>query len=202
MRFECQDLDRALAVPELMKEAQEHARGCEACRRALRVWQAISSEAPGLREEWASEELWPRIAEALEREPKKTARKRAVRWQWWMMGAVAASLTLVVWMGPWRSGDRLMLSERALGEVEQAEQAYVASIERLQKVAAPELERERTPLAAAYQEKLIVLDEAIEDLRSAVRKNPYNTSLRLELASLYREKQKTLQESIEREKAN
>jgi hypothetical protein len=59
-----------------------------------------------------------------------------------------------------------------------------------------------TPLAASYREKLVVLDSAIADLKDNVAGNQYNVYLQNQLALLYREKQKTLQEWLENEKGN
>jgi hypothetical protein len=89
-----------------------------------------------------------------------------------------------------------------LQEVQQAEQAYIGSIDRLTKIATQELERSSSPLAAAYREKLTVLDSAIADLKTNVETNRYNTYLRTELASLYQQKQKTLQEWLQNANRN
>ena len=98
---------------------------------------------------------------------------------------------------PWRSAkpaDREFLTESALQEVQQAEKAYARSIEKLSAVAAQDLERSSSPLAAAYREKLTLLDSGIAELKATVESNRYNTYLRTELAALYRQKQQTLQE--------
>ena len=50
------------------------------------------------------------------------------------------------------------------------------------------------PLAAAYREKLALLDSAIADLDATLQDNRYNAYLQTQLASLHREKQKTLEE--------
>jgi len=66
MKFECGDLERALAVPELMAEAREHLKTCASCRNEYRLWSDISSAARELHEEWDSPALWPNIRQALE----------------------------------------------------------------------------------------------------------------------------------------
>jgi hypothetical protein len=48
----------------------------------------------------------------------------------------------------------------------------------------------------------VLLDSAIADLRANVENNRYNVYLQTQLASLYREKQKTLQEWLENAKRN
>jgi len=59
-----------------------------------------------------------------------------------------------------------------------------------------------SPLAAAYREKLKLLDSDIAELKSAASHNRYNAYLRTELASLYGEKTKTLQEWMNDAKRN
>jgi hypothetical protein len=100
----------------------------------------------------------------------------------------------VLMMRPGASGDRELLTERALSEVRQAESAYAKSIEKLSALAEKDLQSSPSPVAAAYREKLTMLDSAIADAKITVQQNRYNTYLRAELASLYQEKQKTLQE--------
>lgn len=89
------------------------------------------------------------------------------------------------------------LTDDALREVQQAEAVYTRSINRLSTVAGAGLEQSASPLAGAYREKLLLLDSAIAELKVNIENNRYNTYLRTELASLYREKQKTLQDWME-----
>ncbi len=203
MIIQCSDLDRAMKTPELMPDARAHAESCEKCRRELFLWGEISRLAPQLHQEWESPELWSRIRTALVAEPVK----QAPRWRWALVAAAAvAAIVAVLIVQPWR-GSRPQqthdfLTESALQDVQEAETAYVRSIDRLSAIAAPVLERSPSPLAASYREKLVVLDSAIADLKTNLENNRYNTYLQTELASLYREKQKTLQEWLEHEKRN
>src|ERR1035438_7651101 len=97
MTFDCKDLERALAVPELLPDAREHAKVCDACRRELWLWSEISSVAPGLREEWESPDLWPKIRETLAAQ-QKAAQPRILDWRgnWRLMVGVAAALAIAV----------------------------------------------------------------------------------------------------------
>jgi hypothetical protein len=208
MKFECKDLERCLEVPELMADASEHARDCAACRRELWIWSEMSNVASSLREQWDTPELWPKIQAQLAAQPK---RKPVRRLDWRLLGAVAA-LLLVAAAGAlsWyqtRSHPRSapssdFLTEQTLREVEQAEQSYARSIDKLSKLAQPKIENAGTPLIAAYREKLVLLDSAIADMKSSVGQNRFNTHLRLELAALYKQKQETLQEIVRREQKN
>lgn len=208
MIFQCGDLERALRTPELMPDARSHAEQCERCRMQLYLWTEISRVAPQLHEEWESAELWPRIRASLAAQPARKPNRRT--WQWVL--AVAATVVLAVVLSTPRyttprytapkygappagsTASRELLSDAALAEVQQAEAAYARSIAKLAAAAGPGLEQSPSPLASAYREKLLLLDSAIAELKSAAAQNPYNAHLRTELASLYGEEKKTLQE--------
>ena len=204
MIIQCSDLERALQSPELMPDARAHAETCEKCRRELFLWGEISRVAPQLREDWESPELWSRIRTTLMAEPAK--RTRSPKWRWGFVAvAAAAAIVVVMILQPWRSNppqSRDLLTEDALQDVQTAEAAYARSIDKLSAVAAPGLQQSPSPIAAAYREKLVVLDSAIADLKTNIESNRYNAYLQTELASLYREKQKTLQEWLEHAKRN
>ena len=196
MILECGDLERALRTPELMPEMRAHAEQCAACREQLYLWSEISRVAPGLHKEWESPFLWSRIEANLAAEP---ARPQTAWWRWALAGAAVVALAVVM-LRPWGSGkpvNREFLTESALQEVQQAERAYARSIEKLSAVAAQNLQRSSSPLAAAYREKLTLLDSGIAELKATVESNRYNTYLQMELASLYRQKQQTLQEWLQ-----
>lgn len=223
MKFECGDLERALAVSDLMPEAREHLKQCAACRREYRLWNEISTQARGLHEEWESPELWPKIRTALEAEPK-----RRVNPGWRRSGAVwalAASLAIVAGLGMWQwtrqakvaheaageargsgamavAGNRYFLTEQALKDVETTESAYRQSIEKLSQLAAPELENPRTAKVVNDKEKLLMLDSAIRETRANLDHNQFNMRLQTDLAALYREKQQTLREVLTRDEKN
>ena len=187
MTFECKDLERSLEIPELLKDAREHARNCAACRRQLWLWNEMSAVAGGLREEWDSPELWPAIRTRLAAEPRKLPRRRSYG-PW--LGAIAAILLIgagcLAWFnlrpqppanGPIQ-GD--LLTEQTLKEVEQAEAVYAKSIEKLSRVAVPQLAKSDTELTAAYREKLLLLDSAIADLKTNISQNRFNAHLQIE----------------------
>ena len=83
-------------------------------------------------------------------------------------------------------------------EVEQTEAAYRASIDKLSRLAAPKLSASENPAAVAAREKLMVLDSEIDNVRSTVSHNKFNAQLQADLAVLYRDKQDTLKEILQR----
>jgi hypothetical protein len=95
-----------------------------------------------------------------------------------------------------------LLTDQALDELKTAEAAYLASIEKLARLAEPAIEMPPTPLVAAYGERLALLDSAIAELRAQAENNPLHAHLRAQLAALYREKQETLQEVVNHAQAN
>lgn len=218
MKFECGDLERALAMSELMPEAREHLKQCAICRREYRLWNEISSTARQLHQEWDSPALWPQIRKTLEAEPKpKTV---FVRWSEWKIWAVAAAALIGVGLlllprleqaisAPETkvartnsAADRDFLTEQALAEVQRTEAAYRRSIDKLSQLAQPMLAERGSAVAANYKEKLLLLDSAISDTRTNLDHNRFNVRLQTELADLYREKQQTLQELLTRDKKN
>jgi len=207
MTFECKDLERALAVPELLPEAREHAKLCGACRRELWLWSEMSNASHGLREEWESPELWPRIREALAAQ-QKAAKPRPQDWR--LLAGLAAALVVAVSIfilalsrpAPAPRQDSDFLTEQALREVERTESAYRASIEKLSRLAASKLSGSENPLTIASREKLLMLDGEISDVRSTVEHNRFNSKLQSELAVLYREKQDTLKEILQSAQKN
>jgi len=149
-----------------------------------------------LHHEWESPDLLPRIAAA-------RPRPRRRRWAAFGIAAPAASLAVAIYLVPTRRPDVAepatnspLLSEQALAEVQQAEKSYRQSIDRLSRVAAPKLQQPATPLLRAYAEKLAILDEAIGGLRGELASNGFNTHLHMQMAALYRDKQKTLEQVL------
>jgi hypothetical protein len=165
--------------------------------------------ARGLRRDWESPGLWPRIEAALSAEAKKPRSGAAApRLAAWL--TLAAAVTLLALAGavllrhsspvvPGPEAPRRLLSERALRDVERAEGDYVRSIEALSRLAGPQVEEPESPLMMSYREKLLLLDSAIAECRAHVERNRFNARLRQELLSLYQDKQRTLQQMIERD---
>jgi len=226
MNVECKDLERILQDerPEELRALEQHAATCPGCGEELRLWKQISEAAPSLRKTWESPELWPRIHQTLaEESQRKPAPARGAWWPAWardwhfavvtlLLVAITAGSTYVLMrrlpgrdpgdrvvekMKP--AGEQRLLSEEALREVEQNETAYMASIDKLARLARPKVQQANTPLMLSYREKLMVLDAAINELRAQVEQNRFNAHLRRELLAMYREKQSTLEHLMEEE---
>jgi hypothetical protein len=198
----CNEFDELLldGGEAAMGRAQAHAATCAACRITLDDWLDISATARSLRAEWPSDTLWPRI----ERQLRQPATGRR---QWY---AVAAALFIAVAIasvalyalhlrGRRAAFDQAILRAGALDEVERAEQAHVAAIDRLERLAGPRLDEPATPLLVSYKEKLMLLDDAIAECEKAVDQNRQNAHLRRQLLAIYAEKQRTLQDVLRQE---
>jgi hypothetical protein len=160
----------------------------------------ISQAARGLRREWDSPHLWPRIQAALSAEATRVERRREhARVIARFALATAAVLVLGVFWNvhtprPGAPAERRLLTERALEDVEHAEGEYVRSLDALSHLAESKVEEADSPLMMSYREKLLLLDSAIAECRTRIGGNRFNARLRQELLSLYQEKQRTLQQ--------
>jgi hypothetical protein len=172
----------------------------------------IARAARELRRQWDSPGLWPRIAAALsaetERERRRRAARRAGAWLTLAAAVAAVAVSAAVLLRGSRALttptavqdltlERRLLTERALGDVERAEGEYLRAIEALSRLAEPKVAAADSPLLMSYREKLVVLDSAIAECRARIEENRFNARLRQELLSLYRDKQRTLQQVIE-----
>jgi hypothetical protein len=214
MSIDCREFEKLLSegVSELPGSVAAHVLACPACAKEWEAWQEIAAAAPGLRRQWESPELWPRIRLSLEAEAEKAGRRR-----WWHGGsfhllsphwqAATAALILVLsglsgWMmlRPSQPAsveeERRLLTEQALNEIERSEGAYLKSIDKLSQLAAPKVRDPESAILSSYREKLLLIDSAIGELRNQVERNRFNAHLRQELLLIYQEKQHTLEEVL------
>ena len=213
MNVTCQDRERILmdGSAEEWAALEAHAASCAECGEELQIWKSMSVAAGEMRRDWETPYLWAKIERALtEQIAEKPSRLRL----WlnslgftgltWQTAAALALLIAVTGTATWvvirRSaelGSPVFLKNSAVSGVERAETEYQKAIDRLDAQARPQLESPGTPLMASYREKLLVLDNAIEELRAEAGQNPANAHLRRQLLAMYQEKQETLQEVLE-----
>jgi hypothetical protein len=211
MNVSCADRERIFMDGSAAEWAalETHAAACAECGEELRIWKGMSTAACDLRQEWETPYLWSKIerslAEQLAEKPSRlqawlnSIGKASIQWQ-----TAAALLVLVVVTGTaWKilhpgpgPKDPVFLQRSAVNEVDRAEADYQKAIDKLEGQAKPQLDP-TTPLMASYREKLLVLDNAIDELRAEAGQNPANAHLRRQLLAMYQEKQQTLQEILE-----
>lgn len=93
------------------------------------------------------------------------------------------------WFGSGPSSEKRLITERALGDVEISESAYIQAIEKLSKIAEPKIDNAAAPILVMYREKLTLINGAIAECRAGIERNPLNAHMRLELLAMYQEKQ-------------
>jgi hypothetical protein len=216
MKVGCRDLERVLqdggADPELAAAFEQHAASCAECGRQRAEWRQVSSAARRLSKSWDSPELWPRIRQSLAEESQRAPERgreggSGFGWRWLPAASIIALFAIAtagLWVfrnsggrdpltAHWQTTKDPLLTEQAFDEVETAEKAYLASIEKLSRLAEPRLSAASSPVLVNYREKLDVLDSAIVELKASIDQNRFNTHLRRELLTVYQEKQRTLQ---------
>ena len=212
MNVTCVDRERIFmdGGPEEWAALEAHAANCTECNEELRIWKSMSTAAGELRQDWETPYLWSKIERKLtEQMAVKPSRLRAwldslrmTGFQWQTAAAMALLIVVtgtVLWTVRGRGGKNDPTFVR-VSEVERAEAAYEKAIDKLDAEARPQLEQPATPLMASYREKLLVLDNAIAELREEAGQNPANAHLRRQLLAMYQEKQDTLQEVLEAKK--
>lgn len=201
MTIQCNQLDDLLLEGDAfsMQAAAEHAKTCDACLQKLADWNEISGTARELQTSWNSDLLWPRIERALRKEQSP----RRQLWQIAASFAIFISLAGGVWFANHRvkqaQFDDAILKASRVDEVEKAEQAHLAAINELEKLAEPKLDDANTPLLVSYKEKLMMLDDAIAECQTNIDRNRNNAYLRKQLATIYSEKQRTLRDVLREE---
>ena len=218
MNITCQDRDPIFENGTATEWAalESHAATCPECAEELRAWKAISTAAQEMRDYSEAPALWPRIERALAAQAAQQSKQRQ-RWSWlrnfhlthftWQAAAAGAFVLLIAVSSLWlyrhetRTGNTApgahLLKNRALADVERTESAYMQAIDKLAAQAKPQLENPADSLLSSYNEKLQVLDSAIDDLRTQAGLNPSNAHLRYQLLAMYQEKQHTLEEVLE-----
>jgi hypothetical protein len=218
MNITCQERERIFldATPEEWAALELHAAGCAQCGEELRAWKNLSVAAQEMREEAESPLLWSRIETSLKERAVDGARMGSlwqrlrnwrpvsIGWQTVLAGAMVLALAvsggyLYIHRENMNIGkeNASLLKSPALREVEKSERNYEQAIERLEAEAKAQLQSGDSPLVASYREKLMILDEAIDELRTEAGQNPSNAHLRRQLLAMYREKQQTLQDVLE-----
>ncbi len=191
-----------------------HATTCTECAEELRAWKALGSAAGELRDYRENPALWSRIeASLIAQGGEKQARwwESLLFWRHVPLGwqpVLAGAMVLVMALtggylfqyrdgGTEQAANGKFLKDHKLAELERTEREYRRAIDQLATAAKPQLEANSSPLLASYQEKLLVLDSAIDELRREAGQNPSNAHLRYQLLAMYQAKEATLLEILE-----
>ncbi len=217
MKVTCKDRERIFidGSTDEWLALEEHGTSCAVCAEELRGWRQVSVAAAELRDYRESPALWTRIERSLA--GQRIAAENKTSWwrlvsSWpqlpklWQLGSVGALVLALALTGVYlverdfrQATGRTdgLLKDDALASVERTERDYMKAIDRLASEATPQMGSDNSPLMASYQEKLMVLDSAIDELRFETRQNPSNAHLRYQLLAMYQEKEATLRDILE-----
>ncbi len=185
-----------------LHEVELHLHDCAGCREEERLLRSLLTQAAALpRGIEPPRDLWPAIADRI---AAGAARPRAASWWAPMALAVAAVLvmalaaTLLHRQGPPRSPAALVpvletVSTRPIGDAE-------ADYERATAALRAALDERRGSLSpetlAAVERNLAVIDQAMAEVREALRKDPGSPQLTRMLAATHRKKVDVLQRVV------
>ena len=192
-------VDGSLSEGEF-QEVELHIASCAACRDEERHLRRILAQASALPREMAPpRDLWAGIAERIEAE-------RRVRPAWWGSVGLAVAAALVVAVGaalllrtePASLVPALMTTPASLGptsigaaeqEYEQAATALMAALQARRDTLSPET-------LAGVEKNLLVMDQALSEVRAALGRDPGNPELTRMLVSTHRKKVETLRRVV------
>ena len=198
------------ALPEAaFQEMELHLGSCADCRAHERLLRSLLSQAAALPEErLPSRDLWPQIAVRLDGGPaSRPFWSRATSWT-----ALAAAAAVVVALGsllrhdegvpgsvprPGISGQAETVAATDMADVvEEAEREYTRATTELMAV----IEARRSSLPAEAQQALArnlqTIDEALQEIRAALAREPGSPQLNHMLASMHRKKLNVLQRVV------
>lgn len=190
--------------------AQAHLRGCAKCRGAVNDLRVLASEAEKLASATLTSDLWPAIERRILAQPAVSAAKRprSVPLHGWRPKIAWAMTIAVVFTtlfllrqharspGPIPSSpeSRTPFPTTAKTDIDLAKAHYQNSISSLEQIVAHRAHEMDPERALLYQEKLVQLEEAINECSIALEKNSYDIRAQRALFNAYDRKISTLRE--------
>jgi anti-sigma factor RsiW len=210
--------------PTARQRVDAHLATCDACRALIHDLQQIRRVARSLESTAPPPRVWSAIAERIEPRAQPAPRPQRIRrpermLSSWTIGlAVAAALALVVITAsvvrlvehrgapasapatttasaPASSGGAAT-AESVAGELQQAEAHYEKAIDGLQQIAKAGQGSLDPKVAAALQQNLTVIDQAIAESRAALQAQPTSAPAQASLLDAFRTKVGLLEETI------
>lgn len=194
-------LDEALEDSE-RSELEKHLEGCEECRETLVELRQVVARAGGLVDAPPTRDLWPGIAERIRDTEERERRGRSFTFSMPQLAAAAIALVAlssgIAWQAAGGFSAReadpaapvtqapvksdLMLASRI------ASSDYESAIAQLERVLDVGRERLDTATVRKVEEKLALIDKAIDDARQALAADPSSAYLNRHLAGTMRRK--------------
>lgn len=212
----CSEFWKHYEISGLTPEMEKHLSECQNCSNEYLIERELDKTITTLESFKAPERVWENIREALDKKPEKTVSgwafpervRRFFRNRFRFPGTIslkpaAAGLAFVVFISIALTyystrflfpADELTLQARAVQEMEETEQKYLAAIEKFSRHINDNKGKIDPELHDLYLDKLAVLDEYILLCKEAVSENEYNINARTYLALAYKEKAETLKE--------
>ncbi|MEJ2372080.1 MAG: anti-sigma factor [Gemmatimonadales bacterium] len=194
-------LDEALEDSE-RSELEEHLEGCEECRETLVELREVVAQARRLVDAPPVRDLWPGIAERIRATEERERRGRSFTFS--MPQLAAAAITLVAlssgiaWQAAGGFSTRQTEPAAPVAQVPAkaelllasriASSDYESAIAQLERVLDVGRERLDTATVRKVDEKLALIDKAIDDARQALAVDPSSAYLNRHLAGTMRRK--------------
>lgn len=194
-------LDEALEDSE-RSELEEHLEGCEECRETLVELREVVAQARRLVDAPPARDLWPGIAERIRETEERQRRGRSFTFS--MPQLAAAAITLVAlssgiaWQAAGGFSTRQTEPAAPVAQVPAkaelllasriASSDYESAIAQLERVLDVGRERLDTATVRKVDEKLALIDKAIDDARQALAVDPSSAYLNRHLAGTMRRK--------------
>ena len=179
------------------EEFEQHLKDCSFCQQEIAKDERIMDAAASLNDKKTIPSLWPEIEKKLQKKHFHFRIPQIPGHLIKIAATILIGISMVIFFGPETDLDQYsILSESALQEVEQQEQAYVQSIERLERIATKKMESFDLNLALLYRDKLETIDSQIESCQDALENNPANTHIRRYLLAALDDKKQTLKEIL------
>jgi anti-sigma factor RsiW len=202
-------LDGELGEAEF-QDVELHLAGCARCREEERAGRAVLAMASALpRQQQPPRDLWPGIAEEIDRGRRFTLVSAAVTRPavFWAAGlAAAAAVVVAVWVSPTETARGPVVAgpeprgvirpaavSTALEGLDEAEREYQRATAELMAALGTRRASLSPETTASIDENLRVIDQALAEIRAALEREPGSPRLGRMLASTYEKKIKTLQ---------
>ncbi|MEZ5283419.1 MAG: zf-HC2 domain-containing protein [Vicinamibacterales bacterium] len=211
----CQDLPLVDLVDGELDPASEpdvarHLASCEACRALLDDLRTVRAAAFTVERRQPPPALWPRIQAAVDEErahgPDPSAGVLGGRWVWLAAAAslvLATAVALVALVGrpatppQTAASTEVPLVDSVEADLRAAEAHYDKAIQGLEQIARNDTGELEPQVAAVLQKNLLVVDQAIDESRAALRSEPGSATAQDGLFEAMRAKVALLQQTVE-----
>lgn len=171
---------------------------CAECRDALQTDAQLMASAASLKGHIKSPDLWPEIEQILITQKKRSYSTILLPSLYKIAAVFLITVSLLfVFNQKMEKDTSRILSASDLRDVEQKEQEYIRSIDRLERVAATRMDAMDLNLILLYRDKLETINAQIERCQGALEENPANTHIRRYLLAALNDKKQTLRELIQ-----